>query len=373
MSPAPDPTEPRVHGEAIVYRLFDVGYAIALDRAFDLLASSAPERRLPSRGEAQTIRIPNPPVTVSLGSENVDIGGRLVEAELSARVFDFGVVSVRAKLAAHTGLGWDAFTHWGAAVNATSWHDLMVRARDRLLARIAPAVEQPQISPVTEDYTVFRVNQLLDASGGAFPPEDLHDGEISRLLLGERRPLTADARKDLLSPRLAYFEDDLAVLTWSTALVVEPVATDTDVQYVLEFANAQLLELRWYDSVLDAEVPAIQHRFVQARQGFRLLGRRYSRLLEELQRRVADSVELMERLENSLRVTDDVFLARVYATALEEFRERAWRKGIDRKLAIVRDTYDMLNAESVARRAETLEVIIVLLIMFEIALTLLRH
>ena len=131
---------------------------------------------------------------------------------------------MRAKLAAHTGLGWDAFTHWGAAVNATSWHDLMVRARDRLLARIAPAVEQPQISPVTEDYTVFRVNQLLDASGGAFPPEDLHDGEISRLLLGERRPLTADARKDLLSPRLAYFEDDLAVLTWSTALVVEPVA-----------------------------------------------------------------------------------------------------------------------------------------------------
>lgn len=373
MCPAPDPTEPRVHAEAIVYRLFDVGYAIALDRAFDLLASSAPDRRRPTRGEAQTIQIPNPPVTVSLGSENVDIGGRLVEAELSARVFDFGVVSVRAKLYAHTGLGWEAFTQWGTAITSTSWHDLLVRARDRLLARIAPAVEQPSISPLTEDYTVFRVNQLLDAAGGPFPPEDLHDGEISRLLLGERRPLTADARKELLSPRLAYFEDDLVVLTWSTALVVEPVATDTDVQYVLEFANAQLLELRWYDSVLDAEVPAIQSRFVNARQGFRLLGRRYRVLLEELQRRVADSVELMERLENSLRVTDDVFLARVYSAALEEFRERAWRKGIERKLAIVREAYDMLNAESLARRSETLEIIIVLLIMFEIALTLLRH
>jgi hypothetical protein len=49
-------------------RLFDVGYAIALDRAFEL-SSSAPERRLPTRGEAQTIQIPNPPVTVSLGGE----------------------------------------------------------------------------------------------------------------------------------------------------------------------------------------------------------------------------------------------------------------------------------------------------------------
>jgi hypothetical protein len=155
--------------------------------------------------------------------------------------------------------------------------------------------------------------------------------------------------------------------------VVEPVRHDTDVQYVLEFANAQLLELRWYDAVLDAELPAIQTLLVQARQGFHLFGRRYSRLLERLQRRVADSVELVERVENSLKVTDDVFLARVYAQALEEFRERVWRSGIDRKMRIVRDTYDMLNAESIARRSETLEVVVVLLIALEIALALFRH
>jgi uncharacterized Rmd1/YagE family protein len=88
---------------------------------------------------------------------------------------------------------------------------------------------------------------------------------------------------------------------------------------------------------------------------------------------VADSVELVERVENSLKVTDDVFLARVYAQALEQFRERVWRSGIDRKMRIVRDTYDMLNAESIARRSETLEVVVVLLIALEIALALFRH
>ena len=370
---ASDPTEPRVHGEAIVYRLFDVGYGIALDRAADLLASSGPERRRPSRGEAQTIQIPNPPVTVGLGSESIEIDGRPVEAEVSARVFDFGVVSLRARATAHTGLGWNAFAGWGAAVQAAAWNDLLCRTRDRLLLRIASAIDQPLLSPVTEDYTVFRVNRLLDAEGGAFPPSELQDGEISRLLLGETRPLTSSARKELLSPRLAYFEDDLTVLTWATALVVEPVTEDTDVQYVLEFANAQLLELRWYDAVLDTEVPAIQTRFRQARQGFHLLGRRYSGLLESLQQRVADSVEMIERVENSLKVTDDVYLARVYAGALEEFRERTWRSGIERKIAIIRGTYDMLNAESLARRSEWLEIIIVLLIMFELGLALLRH
>src|SRR5262249_40963816 len=173
-------------------------------------------------------------------------------------------------------------------------------------------------------------------------------------------PLTAGARQDLLSPRFAYFEDDLTVLTWASALVVEPVSEDTDVQYVLEFANAQLLELRWYDATLDAELPAIQTRFRPARQGFHLLGGRYSRLLATLQQRVADSIEVVERVENSLKVTDDVHLARVYAGAMEEFREQTWRRGLERKIAIVRGTFDMLNDESQARRSEALEVVIVI-------------
>jgi hypothetical protein len=374
MNPAaPSPAEPCVHGEAIVYRLFDVGYGIALDRAFDLLASAAPERRRPSRGEAQTIQIPNPPVTASLGTETLEIAGHVVEVEMSARVFDFGAVSLRARISAPPGLGWSAFASWGAAVGVAPWADVFPRLRDKLIARIAPAIEQPMVSPLTEDYTVFRVHQLVDGNGAPVPPATLEDFDIARLLLGEQRPLAASARKELLSPRHSYFEDDLAVLTWGAALVVEPVRHDTDVQYVLEFANAQLLELRWYDAVLDAELPAIQTLLVQARQGFHLFGRRYSRLLERLQRRVADSVELVERVENSLKVTDDVFLARVYARALEEFRERVWRSGIDRKMRIVRDTYDMLNAESIARRSETLEVVVVLLIALEIALALFRH
>ena len=48
--------DPRVHGEANLYRLFDVGYEIRLDRAAELLASSAPQRPRPARGEAQAPR-----------------------------------------------------------------------------------------------------------------------------------------------------------------------------------------------------------------------------------------------------------------------------------------------------------------------------
>lgn len=366
--------ELRVHGETIVYRLFDVGYAIALDHASELLASSAPERLRPVRGEAQAIQIPNPPVTVGLGNETITLGGARHEAELSARIFDFGVVSLRARIVAPSGVAWSEFAaHNADAASLSAWAELLTAALAPLLTRIAPAIERAGRAPVTEDYVVFRVNRLEDAAGVAVSPERLPDEDIAQLLLGERRKLSGAARRELLSQRFTYFEDDLAVLTWGSALVVEPVAEDTDVQYVLEFANAQLLELRFYDAVLDAELPQIYTRIAEARRGFHLLGLRYGRLLADLHTRVADATELVERVENSLKVTDDVFLARIYAGALELFRGRTWRNGIDRKVTIVRETYDMLNGESQSRRAEVLEIIIVVLIMLELALTLLRR
>src|SRR6188768_3573723 len=97
--PVTDTADVLLSGAAIVYRLFDVGYAIDLPRALELLAPNAPERLRPVRGEAQALQIRNPPITVLLGSEELLIDGRPRAAEVSARVFDFGVVSLRVRVA----------------------------------------------------------------------------------------------------------------------------------------------------------------------------------------------------------------------------------------------------------------------------------
>jgi len=84
-------------------------------------------------------------------------------------------------------------------------------------------------------------------------------------------------------------------------------------------------------------------------------------------------VEVLERVDNSLRVTDDVYLARVYSAALEIFRGRAWRAGIESKLGVLRESYGLLNAQAQAARAEALELAIVALIVLEIVLSLTRR
>jgi hypothetical protein len=242
----------------------------------------------------------------------------------------------------------------------------------RLLTdRIRPAVERLLVAPVSEDYIVYRIGRLRGADGVPLPTSVLSDADVVPLLLNESRPLSADAQRELLPHRFSYYADDLAILTWENALVVDPEDADSDVEYVLEFANAQLLELRYYDAVLDEELPRMFGRVGSARgRTFALFNRRYARLLADLQRVVADTTELVERVDNSLKVTDDVYLARVYAAALEIFRGRAWRAGIDRKLGIIRETYGMLNDEAQAARAEALELTIVVLIVAEIVMAM---
>lgn len=372
----------RVDGVAIVYRLFDVGFEIDLPRAADLLASSAPARVRPIRGEAQAIQIANPPVAVMLGTEPVRVLGATGDAEVSARIFDFGGVSLRISIRATPDMAWNEFSAFGNAVDAgIDLSPIFERHLKALLERIASAITRPAIAPITEDYVVFRIDAVRGADGaiardaatgprGALSPATWGDEDLVPLLLNERRPLSAIARHELLPHRFSYYTDDLTILTWDNALVVEPSPGDTDVQYILEFANAQLLELRVYDAVLDAELPAMYDRVASARprRQLALLQRRFAGLLSDLQALVADSTELVERVESALKVTDDVYLARIYTAALDIFRGREWRAGIDRKLAIIRETYAMLNDESQAARAEALEVLIVALIAAELVL-----
>lgn len=297
------------------------------------------------------------------------IGGAPREVEVSARIFDFGVVSLRVWIPASPELPWAEFLEFGTAIEVAPLAGVLRDHLDRLLDRIRLAIERPAFAPVVEEYVVYRVNRMVDDRGTCKPADVLGDADVAPLLLNERRPLSESARRKLLPHRFSYFDDDLAILAWDNALVVEPNPDDVDVQYVLEFANAQLLELRVYDSLLDAELPNMYDRVAGARRGpVPLLRMRFTPLLAALQTLVADTTELIERVENSFKLTDDVYLARVYSAALDIFRGRIWRRGIDRKLGIIRDTYGMLNDEAQASRAETLELAIVILIVAEIVL-----
>lgn len=364
-----------VGASATIYRLYDVGYEIDLARAGQLLAPNAPPHPRPRRGEAAALVTPKPPLTIELGTKPVALPGFSTQCALSAAIFDFGVVSLRLSLLTPSEQSWVDYVAFGGKLHGEpAFRTLCDAALRELLTSLGPAVQRQAIASVTEDYIVFRVAALCDGSGARITPPRLSGDALAALLLNEGRELSPAAKRELLPHRFAYTTRDYAVLTWESALVVEPQPEDRDVEYVLEFANAQLLELRVFDAMLDGELPRMYDRMAAVRRRPMTLFRRYRSLLAGLQTLVADTTEIVERVENALKVTDDVYLARVYSAALTIFRGSAWRRGIDRKLEITRDTYTMLNAESQATRGEVMEFAILLLILGEILLSIFgRH
>jgi hypothetical protein len=142
----------------------------------------------------------------------------------------------------------------------------------------------------------------------------------------------------------------------------------------LQIANVQLLEMRVYDELLDAELPKMRSLLERA-SGHRnfLTARRYASLARRLLTLVAEVTELTERVDNALQVTEDVYLARVYAAAMELFRVPNVTAAVDRKLAIIRETYTALHSEAAGARAEVLEIAVLVLIAVEVVLSLIHR
>lgn len=69
--------------------------------------------------------------------------------------------------------------------------------------------------------------------------------------------------------------------------------------------------------------------------------RRYSQLLHDVQRLVAEVTQVTERVDNALKVTDDVYWNRLYSALLNVLRLDVWRDGVEHKLALIRETYSM--------------------------------
>ncbi|HUM07576.1 MAG TPA: hypothetical protein VLT37_01735 [Acidocella sp.] len=357
-------------GAIVAFRMFGIAHEIDLKQVEALWASQA---RAARRGWLTTtppkaMAFGVPPVALPLDPVTLELEGASVAAEVTARVYDFGAISFALRVPIKE-VHWPLFLAQFRAVDravgqgsgTAIWADLLRHVRGLL----APALVRPADAPLEEDYLIGLVHGFDEELPAAALLERI---DLVPLLSGERRPLSEGARQDLMRQRFSYYTDDLVVLTWARAFIYEPRG-DTDVMDVLEVANARLLETRYYDELLDAELPRMYDLINNAhRANVMFAPRRFSTLARRLYTLVAEVTELTEKLDNALQATGDVYLARIYAAALELFRVHAVGTAVDRKLAIIRDTYAALHDEASSARGELLEILVVVLIALEIVL-----
>ncbi len=240
----------------------------------------------------------------------------------------------------------------------------LIPSTKRVEKLLSESIHEGEVSPVREDYAILRLSR--EPEGG------IPEADLARLLLGEERALAPAARESLLGREFRYTQFDRTIVAYDAALVVEPDPTDHDVEVLIEFANAQLLELEVYDALLESRLPQLDARAAAMGGGGALFARRSQRIVTELHQLTAKTSRLIEHATNALRITDDIYLARIYRAALDVMSEPAWRQSVERKLMLARTMAEALNDMAVAARGQALEIIIVVLILSELVLSLVR-
>jgi hypothetical protein len=354
------------------YRLFDVAEEIDLDAAQRLLALDSRRVRL-TRAGAEYLLLPNPPLTIELGRRTLALNAGALAVEVVGRLFDHGSVSIRFRVPVQPG------TEVGALIlladelyDSPAMDALALEALESFRPAITPALRSGKLWEQTESYAVHFVERIQGSPSAA---DVLSWPELAPLLLGETREakLSERERSDVTAQHFSYGEHDLVVVDWNAAFVYEPTGS-TDIPDILEICNGQLLEFRYYDHQLDRQLTRVGETLRRARRrGIPLFRTTDAQLARSVQLTLIEMSEALERVENSLKVIGDFYLAKVYEAALEQLRVDDWKASVQRKQQTLGDVYQWLKGEVDTARSLTLEVMIVALIVVEVVLALLRH
>jgi hypothetical protein len=237
-----------------------------------------------------------------------------------------------------------------------------------LMQVMGDAATFANIAEVVEDYVIFHIESLA----GPFEPDQFcrdYRLEITQILRAERRVLSDGEVDDALGARMSYSAEDLLIADWNAALLID--REGDDVREVLQFANVELLELRYLDQRLDGALDRAYETLSHPMGILAGLGLGASQL-QTIARLQVDNATLFEGVNNALKLLGDPYLARAYRLVSRRFHLDDWDTAILRKLETIESIYQKMSDRAASRRMEALEWGIIILFVFSILIELLR-
>ena len=128
---------------------------------------------------------------------------------------------------------------------------------------------------------------------------------LAQVLSSNTNPLSRQQQREELSGAIAYYDDDLTIITWNAALVFG--TNMEDVLTVLELANVQFRELHYLDDQLDDSLQETYDIREQAKSVKTSMG--------DIRELMLDGQAFSEAVTNAFKPFPDAFLARVYDLA----------------------------------------------------------
>jgi hypothetical protein len=352
-----------LQGQAFALFAFDIGYEVDLEKLGSLLPSQRLQPLSTTKRTPTYLQYPRPPHVIRIG-ETLMLPNR--KGQIQATIFDFGAVSITYRwplVNDHETLTLESLPAFSEALFESDLENDARAQIQALLAKIRPAVSRPALAEMVEDYYVFALEKLASPLS-AQELRNEYDAILAQVLRFETQPLSRELQKEALAKAISYYPSDLALIDWNAAVLYDPDYTDT--LSVLELLNVELLEARYLDAELDDRIQVYEDVVQKQPRWFIPLLSPYRHIIQELAELRIESALLAERVDNALKLIGDLYLARVHDAASERFGIAAWDAAISRKLDITGNLYQLLTDRISNAQGQTLELIIIILILIEI-------
>ncbi len=358
-------------GEVVFYRLFDIGAAIDLDEVQRRVAMPFLSGRIVSERAAPKYARLGQPLLVHLDQRELDTSLGRLTVNIAVKLYGVGALSVVLRTAFEAENLRDLRPYGSLRLrvggNEESLDEYCARIAERIEEDLVPYMHDSyEVKVDPETYTVFCITV------SEHPVRTFANGwrrEVTALLAGDPRPDDiSDAEvEDTWKSWLSYYQDDLVVVEWDAALVLEPTASYEDTLAVFEIANLQLLELRTYDAFLDK---AIDRAYDDLEDLFRRSSflRSGGQEVKELAELRMDLSEATFQVDNISKLWGDWFLGKVYRACTRKFELESWRHTVADKMQDLSEIYQIAQSEFEGRRMLILEVLVVLLFVIDLLL-----
>jgi hypothetical protein len=233
------------------------------------------------------------------------------------------------------------------------------------LKRAAPALIKPYDEWLSEDYLIFHVREITGSpSPSVTELIRLHGPRIAQVVRGDTAQLAESECNEVLQSRISYYANDLAVIGWNAAFLYDSTAGAEMAVELLEYANSQLLEFRYYDVLLTEELERV---YTLLDKGTGTLARwRLARSATRLHTVLLDVAELTEHADNAIKFLSDMFAARLYKLAALKVGVPDYKDLVTRKVHTAEELYRFMVDQFNQSRAFFMEFIVVIILVVEL-------
>ncbi|MGC8675894.1 MAG: hypothetical protein ACP5T3_00035 [Candidatus Micrarchaeia archaeon] len=352
-------------GEAIKLYLFDFGTELQLDQVKNLFKNpedfSKIDYNLPTPEEIPQFTLP---AVFNMKGAELQAGSEKLRVKVQIAIFALGTISIRIRL---------PLEHIEDAFLTRLAVDPQIEAEAYKIAQQAKAKVKNTIGKqlaISEDefmetYNFYFINDtkenVLKKSRNTVAGLLVSEGDVGKM--------DSDYVHEILNRSISYYNDDAFFVGWDGAVLIDILKSIDYELLMAEIANMQLLKLRIYKkktSEMLEQTGADVEALGSARFMKRIFDSRPIALSKKLGGFLDALNEMLNRIDNTVFGLGEWYLSKIYALFSSVFKLAELKGAVEGDANKLAARKELVNEIIAGKRNDTLEFVVILLIVLEI-------